>query len=369
MKAYAVIGANYGDEGKGLMTDYLCARHGAEVVVRFNGGAQAGHTVVTPDGRRHVFSHCGSGTYAGAQTYLSQFFVCNPILFHRELSLLGCAPRVVVHPQCFITTPFDMLINQRIEEKRGADRHGSCGVGFNETIVRELAGFSLTAKELGFSNFRYRLRQIASYYFPRRLAELDLEPFDQALIDAVTSDFIDSVAVFKEKTTLAHASYFHGRRTVFEGAQGLLLDQNNMVDFPHLTRSNTGIKNVLALCQEMRIDALEAIYVTRSYLTRHGAGPFPVDGIGPLPDDTNLPHPFQGCLRFGKLDAAALLGRVSQDCLNPSLRLSVGIAVTHCDQVPMPKTLNDSGLITHIASGPTRQEVEESAHMAEREAA
>ena len=51
--AYVVIGANWGDEGKGLMTDYLCARDGIHVVVRFNGGAQAGHTVIASGGTRH----------------------------------------------------------------------------------------------------------------------------------------------------------------------------------------------------------------------------------------------------------------------------------------------------------------------------
>lgn len=56
MRARVVIGANFGDEGKGLVTDYLCASEGAGMVVRFNGGAQAGHTVVTPDGRRHETS-------------------------------------------------------------------------------------------------------------------------------------------------------------------------------------------------------------------------------------------------------------------------------------------------------------------------
>ena len=82
--AHVVIGANYGDEGKGLMTDYLADKYQAEVVVRFNGGAQAGHTVVTPAGQRHVFSHFGSATLSGSRTFLSKHFVANPILFLKE---------------------------------------------------------------------------------------------------------------------------------------------------------------------------------------------------------------------------------------------------------------------------------------------
>src|SRR5262245_50739362 len=69
VRATAVIGANFGDEGKGLLTDYLAAKDPAgTVVIRCNGGAQAGHTVVTPAGRRHVFHHLGSGSLAGAST-------------------------------------------------------------------------------------------------------------------------------------------------------------------------------------------------------------------------------------------------------------------------------------------------------------
>ena len=81
MRARVVIGSNFGDEGKGLTVDYLC-HQGAGVVVRFNGGAQAGHTVCL-DRLRHVFSHFGSGTLRGVPTYLSQFFIVNPIMFVR----------------------------------------------------------------------------------------------------------------------------------------------------------------------------------------------------------------------------------------------------------------------------------------------
>src|SRR5258708_6994888 len=106
-RATVVIGANYGDEGKGKMVDYLVSQITNEkVVVRFNGGAQAGHTVMLPDGKRHIFSHFGSGTLANAQTYLAKHFVCNPILFwkeYRQLSELSITPKVAVDPRCFVT--------------------------------------------------------------------------------------------------------------------------------------------------------------------------------------------------------------------------------------------------------------------------
>ena len=96
--AYAVLGASYGDECKGLTTDYLCSKtKGPVTVIRFNGGAQAGHTVQAPNGTRHVFHHFSSGSMLGAQTYLGQHFVCNPILFHEERAkLLGKGVQEVV---------------------------------------------------------------------------------------------------------------------------------------------------------------------------------------------------------------------------------------------------------------------------------
>jgi adenylosuccinate synthase len=140
-KIDVVIGAGYGDEGKGLMTDYLTGQQekpSDTVVVRFNGGAQAGHTVQN-DKCRHVFKHYSSGTLHGATTCLSRFFVVNPLLWAEEYealyrksvwqrSLKG--QRLLIDARAHVSTPYDMLYNQIIELSRGAARHGSCGVGF-----------------------------------------------------------------------------------------------------------------------------------------------------------------------------------------------------------------------------------------------
>ena len=80
----AVIGAGYGDEGKGLFTDYFANQHNDSIICRSNGGAQAGHTVVTPNGIRHVFSHLGAGSFSDKPTFLSEHFICNPLLFKKE---------------------------------------------------------------------------------------------------------------------------------------------------------------------------------------------------------------------------------------------------------------------------------------------
>lgn len=329
MIARVVIGANFGDEGKGVTTDYLCAK-GAGIVVRFNGGAQAGHTVVTPDGDRHVFRHVGSGTLCGVPTFLSQFFICNPILFMRErdeLIALGYHPEVYAHPDCLVTTLFDMLINQVIETKRGAKRHGSCGIGFHETINRsKIAELKITMSDLwnGGTRLESQLAEIAGKYAKFRTGgEFDEPEATKAFIDCCNhfAQCVNPIGIGQCKDP------------VFEGAQGLLLDQNNKQFFPHVTHSNTGMANVEVLCAQAGIDKKEVYYVSRTYLTRHGAGPLPGEDASLFyDDDTNHKNTFQGALRFAPLDYEAMADRCVEDVGSNSHKL----VLTHCDQNAPP---------------------------------
>jgi len=330
MIARVVIGANFGDEGKGLVTDYLCAQ-GAGIVVRFNGGANAGHTVVTPEGERHVFRHYGSGTFCEVPTYLSQFFVCNPILFFQErkqLIDLGFRPDVYAHPDCLITTFMDMLINQAIENKRAGKRHGSCGIGLHETMNRsEAPHLKITIGDLwnGGKRLKEQLKEICAGYAKFRTGEVYADP-DQAI-----ESFIECCRHFAD--VVQPLGIAQCKDPVFEGAQGLLLDQGNKQYFPHVTHSNTGMKNVEVLCAQAGITNKEIYYVTRTYLTRHGAGMLPgEDSKLSYEDKTNQPNHFQGRLRFAPLDVKSLLARCKQDAGANEYKL----VVTHCDQLPCP---------------------------------
>ena len=353
-RATVIIGANFGDEGKGLLTDFHAAQIGGDgLVVRFNGGAQAGHTVITPEGRRHVFSHVGAGTLAGVPTYLSRFFVVNPLLFFKELPEIAPAkPRVYVDRDCPLTTPYDMMINQMIETARGGDRHGSCGIGFGETIERNLsAAFRLTVADLERPDLVARLDAIGRDYVPQRLRKLGIAPPAQPIVpEAILADFVASGRAFIDAVVLADCTIIrHKKQVVFEGAQGLLLDEEHRW-FPHVTRSKTGLKNVIALAQTTNIDALDVTYVTRAYMTRHGAGPFPSEVRGlaypGITDATNLPNPFQGALRFGWLDLDLLQETVAIDLavgFASGLALSHRIAVTCLDQLSATATFMSEG--------------------------
>ena len=125
---------------------------------------------------------------------------------------------------------------------------------------------------------------------------------------------------------------------IFEAAQGLLLDQNNLKYFPYLTPSNTGLKNPKEIIKRVKWDEklnIEVCYVTRTYLTRHGAGPFPTecskDEINPeMYDKTNVPNPHQDTLRYGKLDVDELYQRIITDIGDFGCKKS--ILLTHCNE-------------------------------------
>lgn len=348
--AHAVIGSAFGDEGKGLLTDILAAWHpGDTLVVRFNGGAQAGHTVVTPQGQRHVFSHFGSGAFTGAATFLSRFFVVNPVLFHPEalaLAQLGLSPRVLIDPRAPVTTPFDMFVNTKLEQHRGTQRHGSCGIGFGETVGRQEEGrFPLTIADLAGPGGEGRLRAIRDQWLPQRLAALGLEMSEEeqsillseGLLTRFQRDVEALLTVCPRSDEQALRAAGH---VVLEGAQGLLLDQD-MGHFPHVTRSHTGLRNAGALLAAAGMDHLDVCYVLRPYLTRHGAGPLPHELPGPpfpqVQDPTNLPNPWQGTLRFAWLDLDILRATLARDAtharLPAALQLNRALAITCLDQV------------------------------------
>ena len=348
--AKIIIGSGFGDEGKGLFTDYLssCSEEKA-CVVRFNGGAQAGHTVQTPDGKRHVFSHFSSGSFAGLPTFLSRFFVCSPITFLREqkeLLRFGITPQVYADSTCPVTTPYDIMINQIVEQSRGNQRHGSVGIGFGETLERQChKAYALHLHDISNADaLRIRLDAIRHQWVGARLATLGITQISPEWRERFNSEdirekFIMDVKQFLSHVTSVHSSYLSKwDHLLFEGAQGLLLDQDRGW-FPHVTRSNTGLRNVLRLAEELNLSDLDVYYLTRSYTTRHGAGPLPHE-LPHLPyngivDETNRPHLYQGTLRFAWFDVDLFRDTVLRDLEDGASRFNLHphIAMSCLDQI------------------------------------
>ncbi len=366
--AKIVIGANFGDEGKGLMTDYFA--HEAKkqgkscLVVCHNGGSQRGHTVVSPFGIRHVFHHFGSGSFESADTYLSSEFIVNPIIFQKELSELrekGIITKCFIDRNCRFTTPFDMMINQIAEEYRGDAKHGSCGLGIFETIVR--SGTDQSDTVYGFANrsvpaMRELLDNIVTKYVPDRLQQFGIRniPAKWAEIlgnkDIIIENYIhDFLEMLEHVQTVGEDIVDAYDTVIFEGAQGLLLDQNNLEYMPHLTPSNTGIKNSMDMIGNRTVE-LEVCYVSRTYMTRHGAGRFDTecsksDINEKIIDLTNVPNPYQDSIRYGMLVLEDLKNRICSDLGNVNATKS--LAVTHINeyevnQEELRKVFNEFGI-------------------------
>lgn len=375
----AVIGKNFGDEGKGQTVDLLCreSRGRNVLVLRHNGGAQAGHTV--EDGAfRFVFHQLGSGSHQGCPTYWCRTFLPDLFKLGEEMSGMkhaGMSIRTVyAHPDCACVTVYDVLLNSLTEQLRGRDRHGSCGMGIFETVLRTgqtpyalyLSDFEHTKGKSAVAGIAERLSDIRNHYTIPRLRGLEHkfpEPFRNPDIrrwaDLITDDNVlyNASAIMCENygkyVTLADWPYMAGQydTLIFEGGQGLMLDWDNEAYAPHLTASHTGLKNVAELLAELESSGslrqsgipFEVVYVTRTYVTRHGAGRLdhecPKEAVCPgMTDRTNLFNPWQEHLRYGKHPAGEAFFRYIRKDMEqfrqilPHQPLSAALYLTHLDE-------------------------------------
>ena len=348
-----VIGANYGDEGKGLMTDYFCnlATESGEsaLVVCANGGSQRGHTVTTPGGINHVFHHFGSGTFAGADTYLSEKFILNPMNYYDEYIELSKKtkpmPMVYINKLCKVTTPFDMIINQMAEESRGSDWHGSCGCGIWETITRDGATVEEMWDMYLDGNLASYIKSIRDNYLPLRLKELGVKITDEwkevinkdTLITNWMFDFHFMMRTTEWETDAIIKEYDH---VIFENGQGLMLT-DKYISSKYATPSETGIYNPAQIILKVFWGAysevnLEVCYVTRPYITRHGPGKLEgectKEEVNVVKDDeTNVYNIHQGDFRYAKMNWKSLVERVKDDYSNFKVG-QLSIAFTHWNE-------------------------------------
>lgn len=343
-EAKIVIGANFGDEGKGQMTEYLAwqaKKKGTVLVVKHNGGAQAGHTVIH-NGERFIFHHFGSGSTLNVPTYLTEDFILNPILFQKEyeeLEARGITPTVFVNKNAAFTTPYEMIINQTIEEARGKVKHGSCGVGIFETVKRNRK-VPMKIKDVKYTtDVKALFDKISDEYLHERMMELgiyEMEDWIREDVNKMMKSYIANMIFMFSHIYLVDSDLIETFDSViFETAQGLMLDQNNMEYFPHLTPSNTGSTNPAKYLSGYDVEK-ELIYVTRTYLTRHGAGMFKTeckkeDINSDMFDETNVPNKYQDTLRYGYMQLSEFYTRIVKDSRNiPDAKVS--IAVTHMNE-------------------------------------
>ena len=349
-----VIGANYGDEGKGLVSANLAskAQWGNKkcLTILYNGGSQRGHTVEFAN-FRHVYHHFAAGTPFGSDTYFHQDFLVNPMTFVQEYEYNGLSTSYM-DARCRIVTPFDMIANQLAEQGRDV-RHGSCGMGIFETITRYNNGDNLilTSKVGDLCDFIDNIlddyiNEVQRYYEHEKGIRFDSIPGLD--IEGLKRHWIDDFKTMMDKVFVV---YDWGVKNllnsydviIFEGGQGLALDMDNMADFPHLTPSNTGCKKMIPFIIGTLGEntPVELYYVTRSYLTRHGNGPMPngyLDYSMIEQDMTNHPNLWQGTLRlagFTSNSIADMMNRIYKD-KNETYSMdnvTCNLVVTHTNEV------------------------------------
>jgi len=395
-KIKVVIGANYGDEGKGLATDYFTQQAKGPVLnVLYNGGPQRGHTVEHKNGLRHIFHHFGSGFFSGASTYFDENFLVDPIKFNIEhCELLDQAryftdmteEEAIEHaicfcnPNCRVITPWDAMANQILQEG-----NNTCGCGIWQTIQRynfmpDCKVFKDICEMPEQKLFNY-LKSVAWFtlFSLKTHDELKLPEEYQGLwfSDQLVNNFIYDIRQMASRVIFtSFQDIADGNDTIiFEGGQGLGLNgvtclgnKANYHTCKNLTPSDTGSLIPISLCDGISND-IEICYVTRTYVTRHGDGELPFEcskedlGIDEI-DITNQSNQFQGDLRYGHLSWAHLENRILNDYdrLPDKIDPSPTLMVTHVDS-EFIEDLNKDHLSTfvddcYISASPYSEEVE-----------
>jgi adenylosuccinate synthase len=344
-----VLGLGFGDEGKGTIVDWLARRAMSEapsdappLVIRWNGGPQAQHHVVTDDNRMHCFAQLGAASFVpGARTHLAGDMAVDLYALEVEIGALSAVTgvsaadhreRVTIDPRCALVTPWHATVNLVREVLRGAGgRHGSTGRGVAEA---KLGPIRIFAGELaGGFDFAARVREVraaliarAASIIERATAALadDVEHARALVARAADDDLHEAyltaagipIALRDEPPDAGHV--------ILESAQGALLDRDHGF-FPHVTPSRITRRAARDTARALGVDAtLEVWGVLRAYHTRHGDGPFPSEDRAlaqRLPELHNRDDDQAGRFRVGWFDA--VLARHAIAFAGPIDRLAV----------------------------------------------
>lgn len=334
MKASIVIGANYGDEGKGTVVARLAKESTNVLNILTNGGSQRGHSILTEDGSI-TFQHFGSGTYHGADSYYGPEYVMNPMQFVKEYTELIRKPEHIYRDRrCRWSTPYDMMANLIDEEQR--KRKASCGMGIwftirrcNQTPIMLFDDFMAKPEQ-----WVEYLTSVRSYY--ERLMTIPDSWSDVWQSKDVMKHFIKDCMAMETLTEVSSLSALTNyEHLIFENGQGLLLSDTGR-DTADTTPSDTGIRYGLRMARECGITDITAHYVTRPYITRHGDGEMESEVMhrhtisrDVQPDRTNEYNEHQGQFRYGGLDINRLWQRIHADAKD----VPYVVELTHCDEM------------------------------------
>ena len=286
MANVAVIGAQWGDEGKGKIVDLLAQQ--SDVVVRFQGGNNAGHTLVVngektilhviPSGALHPDKVCviGNGVVLDAEVLLHEL---------RELRQQGHLQdngQLRISEQAHLIMPYHKAIDQARERMRGAGKIGTTGRGIGPTYEDKAARVGIRVIDLlEEDTFRAKLEHNIAEKNVYLKAILKEQALDFEEIHRTYGGYREQVAPYVTDTgVLLEEMFRDGKNVLFEGAQGTLLDLDHGT-YPFVTSSNTVIGGVCSGAGIGPRHIHEVIGISKAYTTRVGSGPFPTELTGP----------------------------------------------------------------------------------------
>ncbi len=282
MPNLAVVGAQWGDEGKGKVVDLLSERF--DVVARFQGGPNAGHTV-TFEGRRHALHHVPSGVFRPAvRAVIGNGMVLDLARLLEEIGSLKDAGvdltgRLFISDRAHVILPPLVRLDAVAETAAGAEsRIGTTLRGIGPTYEMKVARAGVRVADLGdLAGLTARIRHLLGGPVGRRLREAGEEPGDPAELAREAHDHGRLIRPFVADTVALLNDWLdEGRTVLFEGAQGTLLDVDHG-SYPYVTSSSTvagglcGGLGVAPTCLD------GAIGVFKAYATRVGSGPMPTE--------------------------------------------------------------------------------------------
>lgn len=285
MANVVVIGAQWGDEGKGKITDLLS--RSADVVVRYQGGVNAGHTVVV-QGQTFKLHLIPSGIlYPDTECIIGSGTVIDPQVLIQEIDQLEelkiSTANLLISETAHVTMPYHRLIDQASEERRGTHKIGTTGRGIGPTYADKSERTGIRVLDLmDPTALRKQLNWTVNYKNAILEKLYDLPPLDPEAVIEQYLIYAERLRPHVVDCSLKIYQAFQQRRNIlFEGAQGTLLDLDHGT-YPYVTSSNpvAGGACVGAGIGPTMIDRV--IGVAKAYTTRVGEGPFPTELDGTL---------------------------------------------------------------------------------------
>ena len=280
-KNVVVVGAQWGDEGKGKIVDWLTEK--VDGVVRFNGGHNAGHTLVI-NGAKTILRLIPSGIMHPASVcYLGNGVVFAPDAFFREIDELkshgvDAEPRMRVSGNCPLIMPYHVALDHAREAALGKNKIGTTGRGIGPAYEDKVARRTLRVADMYDQDlFAERVRHVLDLHNFILKNYLKAEALDPQKVIDETRAYADRLApMVCDVSAELNAAMSQGKQFLFEGAQGSMLDIDHGT-YPFVTSSNTVAGSAAAGAGVGPHQLNYVLGITKAYCTRVGSGPFPTE--------------------------------------------------------------------------------------------